>query len=623
MVSRRHFLKGSTALGTVSLGTAAGAGLLGGALPALAADATRAAALNPRRLEAFRDPLPRPARLPGQAGGEISIAMTEFTQVLHSQMKPTLLWGYAGSYPGPTIEARRGVPLRVTFRNELRDVRLLAALPVDQTLHWADPLGAAAGLHAHGMADHKGGHAAARAGSTQGSTKGSTRGSTTGANARALRRRYAGPVPLVTHLHGAEAHSASDGHPEAWYTPGLDRRGPAFVREHNDFPNAQPAGTLWYHDHALGITRLTTYAGLAGFYLLRDPELERALGLPSGEYEREIVIQDRAFDVNGQLRYAQRGVDPAAHPFWVPEFFGDTILANGRVWPYMEVEPRRYRLRLLNGSGARFYQLSLSDGRPFFQVASDGHFLPQAVELRRLLLAPGERADVVVDFSGLAAGTTIVVGNDAPTPFPKGDAPDPRTTGRVMQFRVVPPTGVDASSVPGKLVDLPDLGAPVLTRTLTLDEHAGHKGPHMALLDGKRWMDPVSEAPRLGSTEVWEFANLTEDAHPMHLHLVGFQVLDRQPFRAGDYAKRQPGARGPLADYLSGPARPPEPHERGLKDTVVARPGEVTRIKVRFAPSAGGAFPFDATSGPGYVWHCHILEHEDNEMMRPYVVKPA
>ena len=600
MVSRRHFLKGTTALGT-----AAGAGLLGGALPVLAADARRAAALDPKRLEAFRDPLPRPARLSGEAGGELSVAMTEFSQVLHSQMKPTLLWGYAGSFPGPTIEARRGVPLRVTFRNELRDVRLLAALPVDQTLHWADPLGAAAGQHAHAAAGPKGAHAPARAAS------------------RALRRRYAGPVPLVTHLHGAEADSASDGHPEAWYTPGFEKRGPAFVREASEFPNAQPAGTLWYHDHALGITRLTTYAGLAGFYLLRDPDLERSLGLPSGEYEREIVIQDRSFDVNGQLRYAQRGVDPDAHPFWVPEFFGDTILANGRVWPHMEVEPRRYRLRLLNGSSARFYRLSLSDGRPFFQVASDGHFLPQAVELRRLLLAPGERADVVVDFSGLAVGTSIIVRNDAPTPFPKGDKPDPRTTGRVLQFRVVPLNGSDASSMPGKLVDAPDLGRDTLTRVLTLDEHAGHKGPHMALLDGKRWMDPVSETPRLGSTEVWEFANLTEDAHPMHLHLVGFQVLDRLPFDAKAYARRKPGARGPLSNYHAGPSRPAEPNERGLKDTVVCWPGEVTRIKARFAPAQGGAFPFDATSGPGYVWHCHILEHEDNEMMRPYVVKPA
>jgi FtsP/CotA-like multicopper oxidase with cupredoxin domain len=175
--------------------------------------------------------------------------------------------------------------------------------------------------------------------------------------------------------------------------------------------------------------------------------------------------------------------------------------------------------------------------------------------------------------------------------------------------------------VPEKLAEIATLGTPARTRTLTLDEHIGHKGPQAALLDGKHWIDPVSETPTLGETEIWEFANLTADAHPIHLHLVQFQVLGRQAFRAGDYAKVQRSERGPLAPFLVGPVWPPDPNERGWKDTVRVNPGEVTRILVRFAALDGGEYSFDATAAPGYVWHCHILEHEDNEMMRPYAVR--
>jgi len=540
MISRRRFLQS----GVVST-----AAFFADAVPVLAASVP-AAPLHARSLAQFRDEVPRPRRL---SGATLEIPISEFKQKLHSQLPPTRLWGYARSSPGPTIEAVRGTATRITWRNELRAQQLLDLLPVDQTLHWADPLG---GMH------------------------------------KKPRDRYRGPVPVVTHLHGAEADPASDGHPDAWYTPDYEARGPAWVREWSEYPNRQPAATLWYHDHCLGITRLTNYAGLAGFYLLRDPELERSYGLPSAEFERELVIQDRSFDSNGQLRYAQRGIDPAAHPFWVPEFFGDTILVNGRVWPYMNVEPRRYRLRVLNGSGSRFYRLSLSDGRPFMQIGTDGGYLLAPVWLQQLVLAPAERADLIVDFAGMAVGSAIVMQNDAPAPFPEGDRPDPRTTGRIMQFRVVALTGADASRVPEKLGDMAMLGKPARTRTLTLDEHMGHKGPLAALLDGKRWTDPVSEMPALGETEIWEFANLTADAHPIHLHLVRFEVLERRALDGG------PSAVG----------NAPQPSESGFKDTVVAYPGEITKVRAKF--DIEGL----------YVWHCHILEHEDNEMMRPYVV---
>jgi FtsP/CotA-like multicopper oxidase with cupredoxin domain len=578
--TRRKFLQSSA--------IAAAGGLLApySLAPAFAAAGP---ALDARRLRKFVDELPRPRRL---SGTTLDIAVTEFRQKLHADLPPTTLWGYDASYPGPTIEAERGKPLRVRFRNELHDQTLLASLPIDQTLHWADPLGAKLGA---------GGHA--------------------GHHGAGPRQRYDGPAPIVTHLHGGEVQAQSDGHPDAWYTPGFGRKGPAFAGEWNDYPNAQPAGTLWYHDHVMGATRITVYAGLAGFYLLREPELERTFNLPTGDYEREIVIQDRSFDVNGQLRYPQRGNDPAMHPFWNPESFGDTIVVNGKAWPYMDVEPRKYRLRLLNGSNARFFRLRLSDGRTFLQIGADAGYLPAPVELKALLLAPGERADVIVDFAGLGQGKTLVMRNDAMAPFPKGDKTDPRSTGLVMQFRGVPLGAADSSAIPARLADPPTLGAPVLTRTLTLDEHAGHKGPHRMLLDGRAWSDPVSETPQLGATEMWEIVNLTEDTHPIHLHLVQFQALNREAIRVKAFA-RAPKAQQHLSRYLSGKPVLPDANERCWKDTLRANPGEVTRFLVRFAPASGGAFAFDATAAPGYVWHCHVLEHEDNEMMRPYVIRP-
>jgi FtsP/CotA-like multicopper oxidase with cupredoxin domain len=564
---------------------ALGAGMLA---PLFTAPGNAAARPLPaRRLAQFVDPLPEPVRLEGPT---LDVAAVEFRQKLHRDLPPTRLWGYAGSYPGPTIVATRGTALRVNWTNALHRPALLASLPVDTTLHWADPLGRG---HAQG---HERGPAGRRG-------------------------PYRGPVPLVPHLHGGETEPASDGHPDAWFTPGLELRGAAFTRASFDYTNRQPAGTLWYHDHALGITRLTVYAGLAGFYLVRDPALEHELALPSGRFEREILIQDRSFDEAGQLLYPRAGTDPSRHTHWVPEFFGDTIVVNGKCWPWMAVEPRRYRLRLLNGSNARFYRLRLSDGRPFIVIGADGAMLPAPAGVDAIVLAPGERADVVVDFAGATPGSRSRMLNDAPTPFPAGDVPDPRTTGRILEFRIGALSGPDASNIPSRLAPLPELGTPALTRRLTLQERMGPRGPVAVLLDDKLWSDPPTETPRLGTTEHWEIYNLTEDAHPIHLHLVHFQVLGRQPVRVDGLARALRDGRDPSA-FLPGPPLPPEPGERGWKDTVRANPREVTRFAVRFAPMEGGSFPFDATAHPGYVWHCHVLEHEDNEMMRPLRPRP-
>ncbi|HYG58462.1 MAG TPA: multicopper oxidase, partial [Symbiobacteriaceae bacterium] len=471
-------------------------------------------------------------------------------QQLHRDFPPTPVWGYEGMYPGPTIEAQVGRPIAVRYVNELPTDHLL---PVDHSIHGAEP--------------------------------------------------FRPEVRTVVHLHGGNVSDEFDGHPDAWFTPGLTTNGPRFVTNLFRYPNMQTPATLWYHDHAVGITRLNVYAGLAAFYLLRD-EKEKALRLPHGPYEIPLVIQDRTFNADASLSYPDT---------IVPEFFGNTILVNGKVWPFLEVEPRRYRFRLLNGSNARFYRLRLDPALPMVQIGVDGSFLPKPVTVTELVLGPAERADVIIDFAG-SEGVVFTLTNDAPTPFPDGDAPD-ANTGVVMQFRVtLPLSGRDRSRIPGKLpeVPLPDLADVARTRDLTLNERTDEMGRILPLLGTRDiqgrplpllWGDSETEFPRLGDTEVWRLINTTADTHPIHVHLVRFVILDRQPF---DVARLE--ETGELV--FTGPPVPADPNEGGLKDTVRANPGEVTRILARFCDFPGG-----------FVWHCHILEHEDHEMMRPYVVE--
>ena len=427
----------------------------------------------------------------------------------------------------------------------------------------------------------------------------------------------------MTHLHGAVVPPDSDGHVDAWFTTGFGQRGPAWTREVYEYPNQQDACMLWYHDHALGQTRLNVYAGLAGIYLIRDDE-EGALGLPDGDYEVPLLIQDRTFAADGSLAYPVSELAGSAdHPGpWVPEFFGDTILVNGKVWPYLEVEPRKYRLRILNGSNARFYRLRLSDGRPFVQVGADQGLLPAPVELRRLLLAPGERADVIVDFRA-ARATPIRLVNDAPAPYPKGNAPERATTADVMEFRVSRSLArPDTRRIPDKLRASSPLSEKNATvRYMAFREYKDAMGePIMVLLNARRWDAPITVRPKLGDTEVWHLINPTDDAHPIHLHLVRFQLLDRQPFAAAAYLARwgaeRPGEGPdpvPVEPYLRGRRAVPPPQERGWKDTVRVDPGEVVRIIARFEGHTGK-----------YPWHCHMLEHEDNEMMLQFeVISPT
>ena len=387
-------------------------------------------------------------------------------------------------------------------------------------------------------------------------------------------------VRSVIHLHGGRTPAASDGYPEEWVVPGKSQT--CF------YPAKQDAALLFYHDHTMGINRLNIYAGMQGMFIVRDAQ-EGALHLPSGKYEVPLLIADRLLRKDGQLVYPV-----SEHPDrpWVPEVFGNAILVNGKLLPYLDVEPRRYRLRVMNGSNGRFYRLSLTNKANLQVIGNDQGLLSAPVPVKRVPLAPAERVDVIVDFAAMA-GTHVKLVSDS---FD------------IMEFRVAAKGGTDTSELPAILrppLRL-DPATAVHTRRLTLDERMDDIQRSMGMvLNNTPWHAPITEKPTLGTTEIWELVNLTDDSHPIHLHLVRLQILDRRRFDQFEYQ-----AKGTLR--FTGPVQPPEAHEAGWKDTVRADPGMVTRIVV----------PFEGYAGR-YVWHCHILEHEDNEMMRPYEVLPA
>jgi spore coat protein A len=387
-------------------------------------------------------------------------------------------------------------------------------------------------------------------------------------------------VRCVVHLHGGKTPPGSDGYPEDWVVPGKS------LLYH--YPNQQQSAMLFYHDHTMGINRLNIYAGLQGLFLMRD-EVEDALNLPSGRYEVPLLLCDRLLRRDGQLEYP---VSPDPKSPWVPETYSNAMLANGKLFPYLEVEPRRYRFRVMNGSNARFFRISIGNLLELHQIGSDQGLLGAPVSAKRILLMPAERADFVFDFAAYAGQTLIL----------KSDSFD------ILQFRVAATGGKDTSSLPASLrpvVRIPESQA-VRTRRLTLDETMDKVQNSMGMLLNKTmWHMPVTEDPVLNTTEIWELVNLTEDTHPIHLHLVRFQLLDRRPFDVFAYQDK-----GVLNFY--GPAKGPGADEAGWKDTVRCEAGTVTRIIV----------PFEGYAGR-YVWHCHILEHEDNEMMRPFEVLPA
>jgi len=588
--------------------------------------------ITPDKIPKFTDQLPiPPVFIPKVIKDEFTgkvishdyvITMSQFKQQLLPTCFPmTTVWGYGGkvkaknceitkmfkSTPGATIDAIRGIPINVQWVNSIIGPNLL---PVDPTLHWADP-----------------------------NKLGMVMPDSVPPFPPGLYRAQK-PVPLVTHLHGGETYSAFDGHPDAWFTSDNTIVGPEYASSIYNYLNTQPSTTLWYHDHALGITRLNVLLGLAGFYIIRDnnnPLDKPDKILPDSQYEIPLVLQDRTFEQDGSFDFPTVGVNPDVHPYWVPEFFGNAIMVNGKVWPNLNVDRREYRFRLLNGSNARFYELNFSNDMEFIQIGSDGGYLERPVKLNSLLLAPAERADILVDFSKLPAGTKLILENHANAPFPDGETPDPEGVGQIMQFKVMNTPCLPHCKLPAKLNNIPQLIPDVPKRTLVLFEVEGENGPLEVLLNGQKWSAPITETPVVGSTEEWEIVNLTQDTHPIHLHLVQFQLKDRQNMDIDSYTDEWILVNGeppleqepkviPILPYLIDNPIPPDYNERGWKDTIRVNPNQVTRLLIRFAPLDAdesmvkpgvNLYPFNPTTGPGYVWHCHILDHEDNEMMRP------
>ena len=495
-------------------------------------------AMCPVVLTPFVDPLPIPpiaqpvSGAPGEAA-EYEISIVELEQTLHSDLPPTRVWGFDdGSsgpvYPGPTIVAGQNQAVHVTWHNDIRGPdgvpRTSHYLPVDSCVDGAEDA-----------------------------------------------------AKTVIHLHGGHVAAESDGYPEDAYPPGDERT--------YEYPNWQPAATLWYHDHAMGITRLNVYLGLAGLYEIQDDE-EQALRLPDGAHDIPLVIQDRSFNPDGSLLY------PAE---WMEHFMGNTILVNGRVWPYLEVDRGKYRFRVLNGSNARFYRLALSDDAPFDVIATDTGLLAAPVSVSSVVVGPGERVEIVVDFAGYDAGTRVRLVNSAPMPFP--GSPGEGVVPNVMQFRVGDAAGF-TDPLPSALRDVPSLDPADAVEERDF-ELARVDDPDCGggrwLIDGKGWQE-VTEMPRLGTVEIWRFINRSGFNHPMHMHLVSFRVLDRQQFAVLD------GNIEPVGDPV-----PPAAEEDGWKDTVEVAPDEMVRVIARFEDFAG-RFPY----------HCHMLEHEDHAMMRQF-----
>jgi spore coat protein A, manganese oxidase len=558
-ISRRRLLQ---------YGAAASAAL---ALPWVTQPLVASAAMG-GKLTKYVEPLPLPGNglvmATPSGANQYAFMQREISRQLHPQLPPTPLWAYddgsglagqAGSF-GMVVVAQKGTPVGVSYTNNL-PYTYPGWIPVDTRL---TPLG--------------------------------------------------DQVRVMTHLHEGFVAADSDGNPAV--TP--DGFGPGQTQTVT-YPNEQAAALLWFHDHALGATRLNVFAGLAGAYILRDQNdtgtEPNPIGIPGGAYEIPLVIQDRQFNSDGTLLYPTSDLGVT----WIGEYFGDVMLVNGKVWPFLNVEPRLYRFRILNGCNARILNLDLSGAR-LWQIGAEGGLYTQPVPMKRLVLAPAERADVIVDFSSWA-GQTLLLKNSAP---PKPVSTPAPSLSQVMQLRVGTrvtqpgPSTVPATLIGGQDAHLPD---PVRTRYFTLNEVAPETSGWFLNI-GAVHFDPNSTDISVGVGEVedWVYVNMTEDTHPMHVHLVTFQVIGRTPFDVAAYRAAfggengVPGGHDPTP-FATGPMVPPALEERGFKDTVKANPGYFTTIRAKFD------LPSTAT-GPQqkYVHHCHIVEHEDNDMMQTFTV---
>lgn len=543
--------------------------------------------VNVSKLEMFIDQLPAVPKLHGYrfrngvaVSRTLKIGMFKKKWKFHKQIPMTTVYAYGESpncatVPGPTIEALHGVATKVKWSNHLPPKHIL---PWDPTIPTAIP------------------------------------------------ERKSG-IPTVVHLHGGIHGSESDGHAHAWFTRRFTERGPSWSTSTYKYLNNQQPGTMWYHDHAMGLTRVNLLAGLVGAYVVRDHKVEGPLKLPHGsEYDRTLVVFDRSFKTDGSIYMDSVGNNPKIHPQWQPEYFGNAIIVNGKAWPYLSVRRRKYRFRIINASNARFFRFFFNNGLKFIHVASDSAYNDKSVVLKEILLAPSEIADVIIDFS-TSKTDSAVLQNGAPYPFPSGDPVD-EFNGKVMKFVIDKKPVVDTSLVPATLIKYPqaDIASAVRTRYIAMYEYTSSiDEPTHLYINGQPYEAPATEVVKTGTSEVWDVINLTEDNHPLHIHVGLFRTLSQtelinfEEFKAC-MTKMNDAVKCHIEKYARGNVTAVPAHECGWKNVFKMQPGLVTKILVRFGYiHTNETYSFDATKGPGYVYHCHILDHEDNVMMRPLV----
>ena len=541
-ISRRNVLKYSAASGAALL------------LPW--GSAKLAFAKKSPAVEHFKDPLPKPRVFNPITQGllidEYNISMQEILHELHSSIGAiTTVWGYGDqqgvSSPGPTFKVHKGRTARINWMNRLS---VDPGEPHYLYQHYS------VWDNIHGATDNR---------------------------------------KAVVHLHGGHISAAVDGYP---YDTILPTQNTVY-----DYNIDQQAATLWYHDHAIGNTRLNVYMGLAGFFLVTDDVEQQLISdglLPASEYDYPVVIQDRKINGNGQLSY---------HTLFDDSFFGDIAVVNGKAWPYLEVEPRKYRFRLLNGSNSRVYNLQLGDGSiPFIQIGSDGGLLENPETINSLVLTPGERADVIIDFSaaGLNPGDDLILNNtQASRPMEEKDE-DPLP--ELMQFKLRSDsvTIMNDIMLPGMLSRIERLNEDdaVQERYFTLEDEYDEKiGDSEWRINGLGF-DDIEEIVQNGSIEVWNWVNKSDMIHPMHIHLVQFQILGRYTSVENEEGDLVPGKDLGL-----------DPGESGWKDTVRVGPKEIVRVIARFDGRSEGL------KSELFPYHCHIIEHEDHEMMRQFVLQ--
>ena len=512
-----------------------------------------------------------------------------YQQMLPEGFNKTKVWGFAGlckdeknkkikylKYsPGPTFEVDKDIATNIQWNNKILGQYMFN---VDRTLSWADP-------------------------------------NNIGYNKDLDSKDGQWPVTLVMHVHGICVSPIYDGNPRSWYTA-TGIKGPVYSTNYYKYTNEQRGAMLWYYEQSPGICRYSVYSGLCGLYFIKDEKYN----LPKDEYHIPLIIQDKSFYEDGSLYYDDEKSN-SSHSYWKEKFYGDTILVNGKVWPSLKVKNQLYRFSILNGSNSRGYKIALSDNSKMLQIGSDGGYIDKPQDLSYFVLYPGERIDVIIDFSKYKENDKIIMKNL----FSSDECED------IMEFNVINVNKKIEYNLPKTLKKYPPMKInreklyTVLVKTKKYEYKDGY------FINNETYLNPPNIITKVGSTFIWEFINLCDDDICMHIHLTNFQILERQKInktRCEESYLKNKVLNFNDEDLYEGEAILPELYEKGLKDTFYCPPYFVTRIIIRYAPNnimeetnvGENYFSFDTSDGPEYIINSQILEQKDNYLVRPQII---